>query len=173
MRIKLTVFTAYMTALAAAVLSREAQSGSFWELLLFAAFFGVIHAAGRTDLKSGRLPDRYAVCAVLLGICGLLFSCGPSLSARLEGCIAVSLPLLVICLLWPGAFGGGDVKLMAACGFFLGEEAVRFSFAYAVLAGGGWAFLLLLTGRAGRRARFPFGPFLCAGMALAALLRFP
>ena len=62
MRIKLTVFTAYMTALAAAVLSREAQSGSFWELLLFAAFFGVIHAAGRTDLKSGRLPDRYAVC---------------------------------------------------------------------------------------------------------------
>ena len=86
---------------------------------------------------------------------------------------AGSLPLFLICLLKPGAFGGGDIKLMAGCGFFLGAETVWLSFLIAVSAGGIWALFLLLTGRADRKTRFPFGPFLCAGMALALVFKFP
>ena len=85
----------------------------------------------------------------------------------------MSLPLFVICLIRPGAFGGGDVKLMAGCGFFLGAEAVWLSFLFAVFAAGGRVLFLLFTGRAGRKTRFPLGPFLCAGMALVLVFWFP
>lgn len=173
MRTKISDFTLFMTALETLAAFRWIRAGSLPETGLSAAFFLLLYAAGRIDLRTGRLPDWCALTAFFLGALSLLFCSEPALYTRLAGIFAVSLPLFLICLLKPGAFGGGDIKLMAGCGFFLGAETVWFSFLIAVFSGGGWALFLLLTGRADRKARFPFGPFLCAGMALALVFKFP
>ncbi len=39
---------------------------------------------------------------------------------RLIGMVCISLPLFLIVLIIPEGFGGGDIKLMFAAGFFLG-----------------------------------------------------
>lgn len=166
-------FTIYMIALGTLGAFRWLGEKSLTEALLMAAFFGLLYAAGQIDRKRGRLPDWCMGAAFLLGFCGLPFFDGILLPDRILGSFAVSLPLFVICLIRPGAFGGGDVKLMAGCGFFLGAEAVWLSFLFAIFAAGGQALFLLFTGRAGRKTRFPLGPFLCAGMALVLVFGFP
>ena len=78
---------------------------------------------------------------------------------RLLGMISVSLPMFLLILMIPGAFGGGDVKLMAGVGLFLGWRRCLVSFMAAVLAGGIYGGFLVLTGRKGRKDHFAFGPF--------------
>ena len=94
---------------------------------------------------------------------------GISLLARLAGALCVSVPMLVLAVLIPGAFGGGDIKLMAACGLFLGWKITLVSTALAILFGGIYGCYLLAAKKADRKAHFAFGPFLCIGMAIGLL----
>ena len=92
---------------------------------------------------------------------------GLDLADRLAGLLCGSLPLVVVCCLLPGAFGGGDIKLGGAGGFFLGWRAVLAAGALAILSAGAVTAALLLRGKLSRRDGIPFGPFLCLGMAAA------
>jgi leader peptidase (prepilin peptidase) / N-methyltransferase len=59
-----------------------------------------------------------------------------------------------------GGMGGGDMKLGAMLGAFLGWKIVLVSFLMAVLAGGLLSIVLLATTTLGRKDPIPFGPFL-------------
>ena len=65
--------------------------------------------------------------------------------------------------------GGGDVKLAAMIGAFVGWQRVLVAIFLAVVAGGMVGLALLLTGRKRRKDPLPFGPFLALGGLLSAL----
>ncbi|MBI2159474.1 MAG: prepilin peptidase, partial [Candidatus Rokubacteria bacterium] len=71
----------------------------------------------------------------------------------------------VIILVQPAGMGGGDMKLAAMLGAFLGWKVLLFSLFVAVLVGGILAGGLLATGLRGRKDPVPFGPFLALGGA--------
>ena len=150
------------------------------ELCLNLIFTILLCAAGVWDLLRHRIPDWLCAGMLAVGIGALFWSSQLSLWERLLGGAAVSVPLLLISLLIPGAFGGGDVKLMAAGGFFLGAGGILKAFALAMAGSGAAGVCLLAAGQkaagqkaagqkaAGRnragRLRLPIGPFLCAGI---------
>lgn len=122
------------------------------------------------DQLTMEIPDIWNL---LLGIVGLLsvpFMGNPDIGSRLVGMMVVSLPMVVMDLFFPAAFGGGDVKLMAAAGLFLGWRSCLVAAVFAFFAAGLYSVFLLLTKRAGREDVFAFGPFLCAGLVLAVVL---
>jgi leader peptidase (prepilin peptidase)/N-methyltransferase len=82
--------------------------------------------------------------------------------------LGVGLVFFLIALLSRGGMGGGDVKLGAVIGAFVGPLHSVLVFILSSLAGGLWAIGLLLFRGAGRKTEVRFGPFL----ALAALLVF-
>ena len=75
----------------------------------------------------------------------------------------------LLALIVPGAFGGGDIKLMAASGLFLGMDAIVCAMFFGLLSGGGYAAFMLATKRLKKSDQFAFGPFLAFGLAVAAL----
>ena len=77
--------------------------------------------------------------------------------------------MLLLTLAVPGAFGGGDIKLMGACGAFLGWKITLVSAFIAILFGGMWGIGLLLGKKKSRKDHFAFGPFLCIGMVIGLL----
>ena len=83
------------------------------------------------------------------------------------------MPILLLCLVIPGAFGGGDIKLMAAAGLLLGWQHTLLAAFLAVLGGGGYGAYLLARKLADRKDHFAFGPFLCTGIVLALLVGEP
>lgn len=101
-----------------------------------------------------------------LGICAIFVFPEISLPARLIGFAAVSFPLLLLALLVPGGFGGGNIKLMAACGFFLGWKLILLSALLGIVAGGVYGVYLLLIRHKSGKTQFAFGPFLCFATAL-------
>ncbi|MBM6947880.1 prepilin peptidase [Mordavella massiliensis] len=138
-----------------------------------ALFLAAVEEAVRGDLAAREIPDRACLLLLLGGaLAGLtgempLWWGGAALTwaERAAGCICVSLPMLLLDLRVPGAFGGGDVKLAAAGGFFLGWKSMACAGAVAVLTGGAAAAFLLLVGRRKLRDGMAFGPCLCLGMA--------
>jgi leader peptidase (prepilin peptidase)/N-methyltransferase len=72
----------------------------------------------------------------------------------------------VIILASGGGMGGGDMKLGAMLGAFLGWKVVLFAVFVAVVLGGGLALGLLASGRRSRKDPIPFGPFLALGGAV-------
>ena len=74
---------------------------------------------------------------------------------------------LVIILASGGGMGGGDMKLGAMLGAFLGWKVVLLTMFIAVVLGGALAVALIASGLRGRKDPIPFGPFLAAGGAVS------
>jgi leader peptidase (prepilin peptidase)/N-methyltransferase len=70
-----------------------------------------------------------------------------------------------------GAFGLGDVKLLAGVGLLVGGERALGSVVFALVLSGIVLITLLATRRIGRRTYVPFGPFFIIGALWAVLIR--
>lgn len=79
-------------------------------------FFALLTIVAVIDQSTMEIPNTFVIAALVLGIISIFTMPGTSLPSRILGMFVVSVPLLLITLLVPGAFGGGDIKLMAACG---------------------------------------------------------
>jgi leader peptidase (prepilin peptidase)/N-methyltransferase len=129
------------------------------------------------DIDVHRLPNAivlpsYVIGAVLLGVAALVGGDGYAALRALIGAIALFGFYFLLALVYPSGMGFGDVKLAGVLGMYLGWLG------YAELVVGGFlGFLLggviggglMLVGRAGRKTKIPFGPFMLVG-ALVSIL---
>lgn len=127
-------------------------------------------AAAWTDGKERRLPDGVIKALAVLGLAARVWKAlggsGGVLAVLGEGALGALAGagiFLLLLLVWPGAFGGGDVKFLAAGGIFLGPAGTAVAFVLSVLLAGGSCVLRRRSGR----EEIPFGPFLAAGMGIA------
>ncbi|MDO4331120.1 MAG: A24 family peptidase [Eubacteriales bacterium] len=136
------------------------------KLLTLISFFTLLAVIARMDQKTMKIPDGLVWAVAAVGAVSVFTMPETGLTSRIAGMLAVSLPILFISMAAPKAFGGGDIKLMAAGGLFLGARLIATAFVFGIVSGGICGLALWITGKKGRRDVFPFGPFLCAGMAL-------
>lgn len=115
------------------------------------------------------IPDGYSLAILFFAAADMMRAADPQIISRLVGALCVSLPFLAVSLIVPGGFGGGDIKLAAAGGLFLGWRLMVTAAAVSILLAGAYALYLLAGKKTGRKKSFPFGPFLCMGMAVSLL----
>ncbi|WDV44078.1 A24 family peptidase [Clostridiaceae bacterium M8S5] len=77
-------------------------------------FLIVIIYASYCDIKTRIIPDKVHVMIMILALIKIDWI--PSII----GLILVPLPFLVVALYKEGSMGGGDIKFVAACSFFMG-----------------------------------------------------
>lgn len=145
------------------------RSGISVESALVFAFLSLLTLVALVDADTMEIPNGFVASAAVIGIISFFSGMEPGLVSRMIGMLCVSLPMLILALVIPGAFGGGDIKLMAAGGLMLGWQMELFGMFAAILSGGIYGIWLLTSGRKERNAHFAFGPFLSAGMAAAIL----
>ncbi|MEG1559650.1 MAG: prepilin peptidase [Clostridia bacterium] len=85
------------------------------------------------------------------------------------GFFCISLPMLLLTLLINGAFGGGDIKLMAVAGFMLGWKLAIIAMFFGLLIGGVQGIFYMIKNQKGFKEHFAFAPALCIGIALSML----
>lgn len=141
-----------------------------WGLELVGAwlFLAALVAIAAIDLEHQVIPDAISLPMIVAGLALSLVTPSRSWIDSLLG-IAVGggIPFAVV-VLSRGGMGGGDIRLGALIGAFLGWQGAALAVFGAVVLGGVVATALLIAGRRGRKDRIPFGPFL-AGSAVLSL----
>lgn len=77
----------------------------------------------------------------------------------------------IIGLVSRGALGGGDIKLIACLGLWLGTDALFAVSMIGIILGGLVALLLLLTGKKKRKSAFAYGPYFALTTVALFLIR--
>jgi len=135
-----------------------------------AVFGWMLLALAMLDVEHYWLPDAVTLPLLGAGLLAALVAPEPPLADRLIGAVAGYAALALIGLAYFAVrgrkgLGGGDPKLLAAIGAWLGWQALPFVLLAASLAGLGWAGAAALRGRAmSAEDRLPLGTL----MALAA-----
>lgn len=142
---------------------------------------GVSIALALIDLDVKRLPDAivlpsYPVALVLLAVPVVAGRDWDTAARAAAGAGALFGLYAVLWFVYPRGMGLGDVKLAGVLGLYLGYLS------WGHLAVGGFAGFLLggvvgaalmAAGRAGRKSKIPYGPFMLAGTWLAVPLGAP
>lgn len=142
------------------------HEANYIALLLAVLFLLSLISAAAGDIRKGTISNRINAAILALALGSAFVVPQVSLASRCLGVVCVSMPMLLLSCLRPGAFGGGDIKLMAAGGAFLGWRGILLSMALAIVAGGAACMALLLFQNKHRKDPVIFGPFLCLGMIL-------
>ena len=156
----------------AGVVVRFAVAGSQpWAVPAYGYLAAVGVALALIDLEHHRLPDAivlpsYIVVAVLLALASWGEGDWSALLRAVVSGVALWVLYFLLLLARPSGMGFGDVKLAGVVGGTLGwlgwGSLVVGAFA-AFLLGGVVAIVLLLTHRASRRTKIPFGPWMVVG----------
>ena len=135
--------------------------------LLYLVFFSVLLVLTFIDLEHQILPDVITVPGIPLGLLsGLLLPQARLLSSVL-GLLLGGLLFYLVAFLSRGGMGGGDIKLVAMIGSFLGWQRLLVTIFLATLSGSLIGLSLLAMGLKGRKDPIPFGPFLSLGAFLS------
>ena len=116
------------------------------------------------DAKTRHIRGRWILLYGVLGIWNEWMEKGIDLGESAAGFLSVSSVLVLVNLLRPGSFGGGDIKLTAVAGTVLGWERNFAAFAMAMWLSGIFCAVMLAARRMTRKSTIPLGPFLCAGI---------
>jgi leader peptidase (prepilin peptidase)/N-methyltransferase len=142
-------------------------------LVPHAAFLLALLAVAWIDLDTRTIPDAVTIPGVGLGLAASLFG-PPGIGAALLGAAVGGASLWLVGHAYERAtgvpgMGGGDVKLAAMMGAFLGAAGVFGAIFLASLAGSIFGAVLIARGKGSRRTAIPFGTFL-APAAIVLLL---
>ena len=148
-------------------------------LIQTVALAGILLVACWTDLRSHRIPNVLVLIALAAGLAlqlalGGLSALGFEIAGVFAGFLVFLFPYL------RGGMAAGDVKLIAACGAFLGPVGVVLAGGLATIFGAliGSALVALHRHRSGSltieqmlTAKFPFALAIALGVAVVLSLR--
>ena len=135
--------------------------------ILLCLFFSCLVTLSVIDWRTYEIPVGINITILVFGVlrCALDYR---NIVSHLIGLVCVSVFLLLLNLVTGGrAMGGGDVKLMAAAGLFLGWRQVTLGFFLGCIIGSIIHLCLMKFANKGRK--LAFGPYLSAGMIVAML----
>jgi len=144
--------------------------------VVFGAWFVTLVVGLATDLDQRLLPDLLTLPVVAVALLYALSGANPLVGTEIAPAViaAVAIPAVLFLPSIPfgaGAFGIGDVKLLAGVGLLVGGERALSSVIFALLVSGVVLVVLLAARRIGRRTYVPFGPFFIVAALWVVLVR--
>lgn len=133
------------------------------DLFLIAAIF-LLTLMTATDFEQYMLFDAMTLPLALIGA-AFVWQRGLDVPDHATAAVIGGGIFLLLAIISKGALGGGDVKLIAALGVWLGCEKLLFVVLIGTIAGGLTALLMILAKIKNRNSYFAYGPY----FALAAI----
>lgn len=144
-----------------------AVNGVNFVSVLYCFMASALLALSVIDFRTYEIPFGFNVFLTVLGLCHIALDFG-NWSEYVIGFFAVSFFLEILLLASGGrAIGGGDVKLMAACGLLLGWKLIVLAFFIGCILGSVIHIIRMKVSHA--EHVLAMGPYLSMGILIAAL----
>lgn len=141
-------------------------------LLGYCAVFSALLVTAVIDWRTMEIPDSMWITVLVGAIAvyideiiknGFDWHC---LVERVIGFFAASGVLFILALITKGGMGGGDIKLMAACGFLLGWKVVLLALVMGGVIGTLYLIILAVKNKGKVPRAVPFGPHLALAVVI-------
>jgi leader peptidase (prepilin peptidase)/N-methyltransferase len=153
--------------------------GLGWHLPFLFAFVSAMIVITFIDFDFQIIPDAITLPGIVIGVISASFILPDPfhytslLNRGIEGIVGFKNSLIgfllggglyyLIAVLSRGGMGGGDIKMMAMVGAFIGWKAVLLTTFIGSLVGSIVGIFLMVFKGKGRKTKIPFGPFLALG----------
>jgi leader peptidase (prepilin peptidase)/N-methyltransferase len=137
---------------------------------IYAALTSTLLTIAVIDYDHKILPNAITLPGIVVGLGLSLWALPIRPLASLLGILLGGVFFYLIALVSKGGMGGGDIKLIAMIGAFLGWQGAFFTILSGALLGSLVGVTLMVLGKKGRKDKVPFGPFLSVGAILFILL---
>ena len=141
--------------------------GDLRQFVVAVVFLAALVAITVIDLRHQIIPDVITLPGIVTGLVASVATDRISWVQSVVGILIGGGLFVAVIVLSRGGMGGGDLKLGAMLGAFLGWQALLVGLFIAVMLGGLSAVALLASRRLARKDAIPFGPFLALGGAVA------
>jgi leader peptidase (prepilin peptidase)/N-methyltransferase len=146
-----------------------------WQAARGAVFFTILLGIALTDARQYIIPDEFSLGGLVLG---LLFSLAPGFPTLGQSLLGAAVGFGVLWAVGAAgtrifkedAMGGGDIKMMAMVGSFLGWDRVLLTIFLGALLG---TLIFVPLSLIGKKRLVPFGVFLALGAAATFLFGQP
>lgn len=134
-------------------------------------FLAVLARAAASDWNTKTIKNRYPVQILALALVMIIENSegADSLFRALAGAGISAAPIFLTSMAVRGAFGGGDIKLMAAAGCYLGPERGFYGLFLGLILASFYGIYLKIWKKIDWKETIPLGPFLALGLAGAEL----
>ena len=142
--------------------------GLSFQYLLFLLFAATLVTISFIDLDHQIIPDVMSIPGIVAGLAAAFIPGNVSWFDSIIGIIGGGGTLFLVGLIYEKltgkqGMGGGDVKLLAMIGAWMGWRSLPFVLLVSSLTGAIIGSIFLLMAGKGYRVRIPFGPFLSLG----------
>lgn len=143
-----------------------------WEYLIYFVFFSSLLVITFIDLKHQIIPDIISLPGIGIGflssfVLSRISYLDSFLGIVLGGGILYGVTLIYYLVMKTEGMGGGDIKLLAMIGAFLGSKAVLVTiFVSAFIGSVAGLTIIVLKGKS-RKYAIPYGPFLALGATIS------
>ena len=142
--------------------------GLSFQYLLFLLFAATLVTISFIDLDHQIIPDVMSIPGIVAGLAAAFIPGNVSWFDSIIGIIGGGGTLFLVGLIYEKltgkqGMGGGDVKLLAMIGAWMGWRSLPFVLLVSSLTGAIIGSVFLLAAGKGYRVRIPFGPFLSLG----------
>ncbi len=137
------------------------------ESVLYALLFSALVVISVIDLHHKIIPDIITIPGIILGLLAGTFISPLGFKDSISGVLLGGGIFFIIAVVSRGGMGGGDIKLIAMIGSFLGWTNVIITIVLSSFIGSIIGiFMMVLLGK-GRKYPIPFGPFLAIGSIIS------
>ncbi len=135
-------------------------------LLLF-IFLGIAAAVSLIDIRTMIIPNQLVLALLAIALTAVLRN--NDVKDHLYAALGMFSFFVIILLVFPGSFGGGDVKFAAVIGFLMGIRHSIVVMEIALITGSLIGITYVLLKKSTFRIKIPFAPFLFIGLVGAVL----
>ena len=125
-----------------------------------------LFAVAWIDGHTMEIPDSLNGIILILGTVWIFLRGDISWGATAAGFFVIAFPMFIMDRILPGSFGGGDIKLCAACGLMLGWQKILAAVLTALVLAVIWGAYLVMARKKRGTDCFALGPFLVLGILL-------
>lgn len=152
--------------------------GPCFEAVLACLFATALIAAAWIDWEWLYVPDGIPIAVAVIGLLALIPVPGPSLLPRpvvpaflssLAGAAFIGACLWLLSCASGGGIGGGDIKILAASGFYLGLSRGVFAVLSGYVLAAVFCVPALITGKINRNCMIPMVPFFAVSLFVSLL----
>jgi len=134
--------------------------GLTWELLSSFVLICCLMVSTFTDLECGIIPDKVLMSTLAVGfVLKVLIFPGKVWDGTM-GLFLGGVILLMLSIVSRGGIGGGDIKLFAVVGWFLGAVLTLLSLLFSFIFAGFAGSIMIASGLKMIKDTIPFGPFI-------------